>query len=51
MKREMGRFDAPFWVILLTGMFLVGSLGCFGLAAAAQGAAEGAPAIMTVDDS
>lgn len=51
MKTNIGRFDAPFWVVLLAGVFLVGSLGCFGLAAAAQGAAETGPSLVTVDDS
>jgi len=28
--------DAPFWVMLLVGLFSLGSLGFFGIAAASQ---------------
>jgi hypothetical protein len=40
MKSTPVRFDAPFWVLLLGGVILVGSFGCIGLAAAAQDAAR-----------
>lgn len=51
MRTNVVRFDAPFWVALLAAVIFVGSLGCLGLAAAAQGAARGNTAIVTVDDS
>jgi hypothetical protein len=31
---RLARLDAPFWGYLLVGLFSLGSLGCFGLAAA-----------------
>jgi hypothetical protein len=40
MRVGVGRFDAPFWVVLLAGVILVGSAGFLGLAAAAQDAAK-----------
>lgn len=40
MSSTIVRFDAPFWVALLAGAIFVGSLGCLGLAAAAQNAAK-----------
>lgn len=44
-------FDAPFWAALLAVVILVGSVGCIGLAVAAQNAAKGDNALVTVDDS
>ena len=43
------RFDGPFWILLVAGVILVGSFGCFGLAAAAQDAAQGHAAVLAVD--
>jgi hypothetical protein len=40
MKSKPVRFDAPFWVLLIGGVILVGATGCIGLAAAAQDAAR-----------
>lgn len=51
MNTKVVRFDAPFWVALLAGVILVSSLGCLGLAAAAQSAAKSDTVIMTVDDT
>ena len=45
------RFDAPFWAAVLAAVILVGSMGCIGLAAAAQDAARGSSSLVTVDDS
>lgn len=44
-----GRFDAPFWGLLLTGAFLVGSLSFFALAAAAQAATPTDAALVSTD--
>ena len=50
MKSRTSRFDAPFWVALVAGLVLVGSLGFLGLAAAAQDAARSeAPPLATPD--
>lgn len=51
MKPNVTRFDAPFWVALLAGVILVGSLGCISLAAAAQDAQSSDSAFLTTDDS
>jgi hypothetical protein len=51
MDNNVGRFDAPFWVALLAGAIFVGSLGCLGLAAAAQDAARSNAVIVAVEDS
>jgi hypothetical protein len=51
MDTNVGRFDAPFWVALLAGVIFVASLGCLGLAAAAQSAAVSEAGIVTMDDS
>jgi hypothetical protein len=51
MRSIVVRFDAPFWVLLLSAAILVGSLGCIGLAAAAQDAAKDDSALITADDS
>ena len=51
MNAPSPRFDAPFWVALLAGVILVGSLGCLGLAAAAQDAARSNTAIVSVGDT
>ena len=51
MNIKVVRFDAPFWVTLLAGVIFVGSLGCLGLAAAAQNAASSDTVIMTVDNT
>lgn len=51
MNTTTVRFDAPFWAALLAGAILVGSLGFFGLAAAAQGAARADTVIVSVDQS
>jgi hypothetical protein len=40
MKKSVVRFDAPFWVLLVATTIFIGSLGCIGLAAAAQNAAK-----------
>jgi hypothetical protein len=44
------RWDAPFWALLLVGVFSIGSLGCFGLAAAAQASMLGEAEILTTDN-
>ena len=51
MRATKVRFDAPFWVTLLALVILVGSVGCIGLAAAAQDAAKSDNALVIVDDS
>ena len=51
MRDTTFRFDAPFWAALLAVVILAGSLGCIGVAAAAQDAAKGDNALVTVDDS
>lgn len=51
MNSKTVRFDAPFWVALLAGTILVGSLGCLGLAAAAQSAAKSDIGILSVGDT
>jgi hypothetical protein len=45
------RFDAPFWVLLVTAAIFVGSLGCLGLAAAAQDAAKADAPLVVANDS
>ncbi len=51
MKCPSSQFDAPFWVALLAGVIVVGSLGCLGLAAAAQDAARSDTGIVSVGDT
>jgi hypothetical protein len=51
MSAKVTRFDAPFWVALLAGVIFVGSVGCLGLAAAAQNAARNSTAIVSVSQS
>jgi len=48
MKKSVVRFDAPFWVALLAGTIFIGSLGCIGLAAAAQDAAKDDTSVVCV---
>ena len=51
MNATVVRFDAPFWVALLAGVILVGSMGFIALAAAAQGQAKTTTALVHVDNS
>ncbi len=51
MRSTNVRFDAPFWAALLALVILVGSVGCIGLAAAAQDAAKSSAMLVTMDDS
>ncbi len=51
MKKSDVRFDAPFWGVLLAGVILVSSVGCIGLAAAAQNAAKSDTVLVALDDS
>ncbi len=51
MNSRPSRFDAPFWVAMVAGLVLVGSLGFLGLAAAAQDAAKGDSPPISLDDS
>ena len=51
MKISAVRFDAPFWVALLAGVILVGSISFIGLAAAAQDAAKSDTAVVSVDET
>jgi hypothetical protein len=51
MKTSIVRFDAPFWVALLTGVILVGSVSFIGLAAAAQDAAKSDISVVSVDET
>jgi len=44
------RCDGPFWALLLVGLVAAGSLGCFGLAAAARASASPDAEILTTDD-
>lgn len=44
-------FDAPFWVALLAGVILVGSIACIGIAAAAQNAAKSDADIVSLGDT
>jgi hypothetical protein len=51
MNASVVRFDAPFWVALLAGVILVGSMGFIALAAAAQGQAKTTAALVYVGHS
>lgn len=51
MKKSDVRFDAPFWGVLLAGVFLVCSVGCIGLAAAAQDAAKSDAVLVSLGES
>lgn len=51
MKKSVIRFDAPFWVVLVAGAIFVGSLGCIGLAAAAQDAAKDETSVVSVGET
>jgi hypothetical protein len=51
MKTTVVRFDAPFWVALLAGVILVGSLGCFAIAAAAQDAARSDNLVVSIGET
>lgn len=51
MSTNAVHFDAPFWIALLAGAIFVGSLGCLGLAAAAQSAAKSDTAIVSAGDT
>lgn len=44
------RWDAPFWAFLLIGLLALGSLGCFGLAAAAHASSGPEAEILTTDN-
>jgi hypothetical protein len=46
---RVARLDAPFWALLLVGLFSVGSLGCFVIAEAAQ-VSHGRADILTTDN-
>ena len=48
MKHSAVRFDAPFWVVLFAATIFMGSLGCIGLAAAAQDAAKDATTVVFI---
>jgi hypothetical protein len=43
------RFDAPFWLLLVSGIVFVGALGCLGLAAAAETASRADVSVLAVD--
>jgi hypothetical protein len=45
------RFDAPFWILLISGVLLIGALGCFGLAAAAKDVSPDGTSVMDGCDS
>jgi hypothetical protein len=51
MRSDVVRFDAPFWVVLVAAAIFVGSLGCLGLAAAAQDAAKTDAPLIVANDS
>lgn len=51
MKPTAVRFDAPFWVALLAGVILVGSIAFIGLAAAAQNASRSDLEIVSMGDT
>lgn len=51
MKISSVRFDAPFWVALLVGVILLGSVSFIGLAAAAQSAAKSDSTVVSVDET
>jgi hypothetical protein len=51
MKKKVVRFDAPFWIALLAGVILVGSVACIGLAAAAQDAARSDIEVVSIGDT
>ena len=38
--KSAARFDAPFWAVLLSAVFLIGALSCLGIAALAQDASQ-----------
>jgi hypothetical protein len=46
--KQLVRLDAPFWLAVLAGLLAVGSMLCFGLAAAAQRELVGAQ-VLVVD--
>jgi hypothetical protein len=48
--KQLLRLDAPFWLAVLAGLLVIGAVGCFGLAAAAQAELRGAD-IVTVGDT
>jgi hypothetical protein len=43
------RFDAPFLLFVLTAIVFLGSVGCFGMAAAAQRSIRADAALVAVD--
>ena len=51
MQSVVVRFDAPFWAVLVAAVIFVGSLGCLGLAAAAQDAAKADAPLIVANDS
>jgi hypothetical protein len=51
MRNSVVRFDAPFWIVLLAATIFVGSVGCIGLAAAAQDAAKGDMSLVSIGDT
>jgi hypothetical protein len=51
MKFTAVRFDAPFWVALLAGVILIGSVSFISLAAAAQSAAKSDTTVVSVGDT
>jgi hypothetical protein len=50
IKVRHARWDAPFWAFLVVGLFSIGSLGCFGLAMAAQTDPRAEAEILTTDN-
>ncbi len=44
------RLDAPFWAFLLMGLLALGTLGCFGFAAATQASSSPHAEILTTDN-
>ena len=50
MPNVVSRFDGPFWLALVVGVLLLGALGCFGLAAAAQSFGVAPDAVIAADD-
>lgn len=49
--RPRARWDAPFWGAVLVVVVSIGSLGCFGLAAAIQANPPPDAEILTTDNS
>ena len=48
--KSAARFDAPFWAVLLSAVFLIGALSCISIAALAEDASHPVMDVLTSDD-